>query len=174
MAYISTHDIFRAAMKERQVEHPFLRVSAYKVRESRENVASMIATVTEIIDLVSIGKNPSVPILLGCCTSQDKAVWLKDLPGNIAHELGRNLVPAIQALNVEGVPDAAIKKFVQSIKRSVNQLLTDCDAIQVNTSRSINGEYARMRAGCSEMLGICYDTLSIADQAVALCDAHGV
>ena len=115
-----------------------------------------------------------MPILLGGCTTEDKAVWLKDLPGNLARELGENLIPAVQALNVEGVPEAAINGFVQSVKGKVCQLLKDCDAMQTETGHSVQGEYARMKAGWSEMLRICHEALAIADRAVALCDNHEV
>jgi hypothetical protein len=134
----------------------------------------MTNTLNEIIAVVSSGKTHSVPILLGGCTTEDKSIWLKDLPGNLAYEFGYNLIPALQALNVEGVPEATIDRFIQSIKGDVCQLLKDCDAMQTDTGLSIKGEYARMKAGCSEMLRICNDALVIADQAVSLCDTHAV
>jgi hypothetical protein len=115
-----------------------------------------------------------VPFLLGCCTTEDKATWLKDLPGHIARELGYNLIPAIEALTVEGVPAGDINTFIQSIKPQVDQLLVDCDAIQTGISRSIQGEYDAMKAGNSELIRICNEALDIADLAVAFCEQHGV
>ncbi len=166
--------IFRNAMQERLTNRPFDRISAYKVRESRDNIIRVISTLNEIISVVSSGETHSVPILLGGCTTEDKAIWLKDLPGNLAEELGGNLIPAIQALDVEGVPEAAIDSFIHSIKGDVCQLLKDCDAVQAATSRSISGEYALMKAGQSEMLRICNDASRIADQAKLFCQHHGV
>lgn len=167
-------DEFRNAMQERITNRPFKNGSAYKVRESWENIESMASTVTEIISVVSNGETHSPPIRLGCCTSEDKARWLKDLPGNIARELGGNLIPAIEALSVEGVPEATIGGFTQSIKGSVRQLLADCNAIQATTKRSVTGEYARMKAGQSDMLRICNDAFRIANQAKLFCQKHGV
>lgn len=171
---MTPHTAFLRAMKDRVTNRPFDSISAYKVRESRDNIIRMINTLNEIISVVSSGKTYPTPILLGGCTTEDKSIWLKDLPGNLAHELGYNLIPAIQALNVEGVPQATIDRFIQSIKVDVCQLLKDCGALQTETGLSVKGEYARMKAGCSEMLRICNDALVIADQAVALCDTHGV
>jgi hypothetical protein len=165
---------FQASIKEREDKCPFDHISAYKVRESRENIESMISTVTEIIDVVSSGEIHSPPLLLGSCTSEDKAIWLKALPRNLAQELGYNLIPAVGALAVEGVPEPAINGFIQSIKEKVCQLLKDCDALQAATSRSINGEYALMKAGRSDMLRICKDALRIEDQASLFCQHHGV
>lgn len=168
------HTVFLRAMKDRITNRPFGSISAYKVRESRDNISRMMNTLNEIIAVVSSGETHSVPILLGSCTTEDKAIWLKDLPGNLAHELGSNLIPAIQALNVEGVPEATIERLMQSIKRDVRQLLKDCDTMQTDTGLSVKREYARMKSGCSEMLRICDDALVIADQAAALCDTHRV
>lgn len=172
MTEMTPRTVFLRAMEDRIANRPFEASSAYKVRESRDNIAHVIATLTEIISVVSSGESYPAPILLGACTTEDKAIWLKDLPGNLARELGGNLIPAVQALNVEGVPEAAINGFVQSIKGKVCQLLKDCDAVQTETGQSIKSEYARMKAGYSEMLRICHDALDVADQAVALCENH--
>lgn len=171
---LGARGIFRKAMQERLTSRPFERISAYKARESRDNIVRMIDTLNEIIAVVSSRQTHSMPILLGSCTTEDKAIWLKGLPSNLAYEFGYNLTPAIQALNVEGVPEATIDRFIHSIKGDVCQLLKDCDTMQTDTRPSVKGEYARMKAGCSEMLRICNDALVIADQAVALCDTHGV
>ena len=59
---------------------------------------------------------------------------------NLAYELGYNLISALQALNVEGVPEPTIDRFIQSIKGDVCQLLKDCGAVQTDTGRSVKGE----------------------------------
>jgi hypothetical protein len=171
---MTPHTVFLRAMEDRITNRPFDSISAYKVRESHHNISRMINTLNEIISVVSSGKAYPTPILLGGCTTEDKAIWVKDFPANLARELGENLIPAVQALNVEGVPEATTNRFIQSIKGDVCQLLKDCGALQTDTGLSVKGEYARMKAGCSEMLRICNDVLVIADQAVALCDTHGV
>ena len=174
MTKITPRNVFLRAMKDRITNRPFDSISAYKVRESHHNISRMINTLNEIIAVVSSGETHSVPILLGGCTTEDKSIWLKDLAGNLANELGYNLIPAIQALNLEGVSEATIDSFIQSIKEDVCQLLKGCGALQTDIGVSVKGEYARMKAGCSEMLRICTGALRIADQAVALCDTHRV
>lgn len=165
---------FKASMRARIANRPFVDISAYKVRESSENIYSMLSTVMEITHVVSRGATHSSPVRLGCCTSEEKANWLKDLPHKLAHELGYNLIPAIEALSVEGVPTSAIRAFVQSIKGKVYQLLADCDAVQSATSRTIKREYALMKQGRSSALRICNDAFQIADQAKRFCHHHGV
>lgn len=174
MANITPSRAFHRAMSERVSHRPFDRISAYKVRESRGNIESMIDTVNEIIAVVSSGEVHATSILLGSCTTSDKAAWLKDLPGNIAYELGSNLVPAVKALPVEGIPDTVIDHFILTNTGKVRQLLEDCDAMQKATGSSIMREYARMKAGHSEMLRICRNALSVANQAAVLCETYGV
>lgn len=174
MTKMTPPTIFLHELEDRIVNRPFTRISAYKIRESHDNIARMARTLIEIISVVSSGETHSVPLLLGSCTTEDKAIWLKDLPSNVARELGANLIPAVHALNVEHVPEAAINGFVQSIKGQVCQLLKDCDAMQAETGQSIKREYGRMKACCSEMLRICRDALNISDQALALCKSYAV
>ncbi len=165
---------FRSSMRERLEKRPFVDISAYKVRESLSNIESIMSTVAEIIEYVSNSERGSQPVRLGECTSEDKSIWLKDLPSNLARELGFNLIPAIAALSVEGVAPAAVKSFMQSIKGWVHRLLEDCDAVQAATSRSISSEYALMKRGQSSMLRLCNEAFRIADRAIAFCDAHKV
>lgn len=174
MTKMTPRTTFNRAMRDRLANRPFVDISAYKVRESRGNIESTISTVTEIVDFVSRAETHLQPALLGGCTSEDKAIWLKDLPNNLAYELGYNLIPAIEALSVEGVPKTAIQIFIQSMTGSVHQLLHNCDAVQAATSRSIKGEYILMKQDRSEMLRVCKDALHLADRALAFCDAHGV
>jgi hypothetical protein len=174
MSIMNSHAIFRAAVRDRRANHPLDRISAYKLRESRDNLeyeCRVVASISEYLRTAPCYGHAG--ILLGCVES-DKSVRLKRIPQNIAHELGYNLIPAIQALTVEGVPAADIVAFILSIKTLVDNLLAECDAIQTGISRSIQVEYSRMKAGSSRMERICADALDIAEQAVEFCKQHGV
>lgn len=167
--------IFRAAMKQRKANHPFKRVSAYKVRDSWYNLhheANVVASIAEYLRAPR-GSYGRSCILVGC-TEEDKAYRLKRVPEIIAHQLGYNLIPALMALGVEGVSEADIIAFLQSIKPQVDRILTDCDAIQVATARSIKSEYAALKAGYSPLEAVCADALDVAEQAVTFCKEHGV
>lgn len=170
----SCQAIFRTAMKQRRANHPFERVSAYKIRESGDNLHRNLVTVRSIADYLRAGKSDRHSSMLVGCTEEDKAYRLKRVPEIIADEFGSNLIPALMALGVEGVPEADIVTFLQSIKPQVARILADCDAIQMATSRSIKSEYADLKAGQSALAAICGDALDIAEQAVAFCKEHGV
>jgi hypothetical protein len=166
--------VFRAAMKQRKANHPFKRVSAYKVRESRHNLhheANVVGSIAEYLR-APCGAYGRSGILVGC-TEDDKAHRLKRVPEIIAHELGYTLIPALEALHLEGVPEADIITFLQSIKPEVDRILADCDAIQMATRRSIQSEYAALKAGYSPLAALCADALDIAEQAVSFCKEHG-
>jgi hypothetical protein len=161
-------------MRDRRANHPLNRVSAYKVRESRDNLQRECAVVASIAEYLRARPSDRRGSTLLGCTPEDKAHRLKRIPTIIAHELGYNLIPAIEALTVESVPAGDIATFIQSIKGRVDKLLADCDAIQTGISRSIQGEYARMKAGNSDLMRICNEALDIADLAVEFCERHRV
>ena len=167
--------VFHAAMKQRKANHPFNRVSSHKVRESRHNLyheANVVGSIAKYLRAPpgSYGRSS----MLVSCTEEDKAYRLKRVPEIVAHELGYNLIPALMALGVEGVPKADIIAFLRSIKPQVDRILTDCDAIQTATARSIKSEYAALKAGYSPLEAVCADALDVAEQAVAFCKEHDV
>lgn len=167
--------VFRAAMKQRKANHPFERVSAYKIRESGDNLQHNLKTVRSIAEYLRApnGAYGRSGMLVGCA-EEDKAYRLKRVPEIIAHELGDNLIPAVAALHLEGVPKADINSFLQSIKPEVDRILAHCDAIQTATARSIKSEYAALKAGYSPLAAVCVDALDVAEQAVAFCKEHRV
>lgn len=174
MSISTPSDVFRTAMRDRQTNHPFDRISAYKVRESRDNLAHERAVVASIADYLRARPGYGrCSILLGC-TEEDKAHRLKCIPQNIAHELGYSLIPAVSALALEGVPAVDINLFIRAIKPQVDRLLADCDAVRRATARSIKPEYAALKAGYSPIEQISADALNIADKAVAFCKTHGL
>lgn len=165
--------VFRAAMKRRKANHPFERVSAYKIRESRDNLQHNLKTFRSIAEYLRARSGDRCSSMLVGCTEEDKAYRLKRVPQIVADELGYNLIPALMALGLEGVPEADIIAFLQSIKPEVDRILVDCDAIQMATQRSIKSEYAALKAGYSPLAALCADALHVAELAVAFCKAHG-
>ena len=165
---------FRSAMRDRRANHPLDRISAYKLRESRDNLQHGRDVVASITDYQRARPCDRHSVSLVGCTPEDTASLLKRFPGIIARELGYNLIPAVAALTVEGVPAGDINTFIQSIKPQVDQLLVDCDAIQTGNARSIKPEYAAMTAGNSELMRLSKEALHIAEQAVVFCEQHRV
>jgi hypothetical protein len=174
MSYVSCQAIFRSSMRERETSYPFAQISAYKVRESRDNLQRECAVVASIAEYLRARPSDRRGSTLLGCTEEDKAHRLKRTPHIIARELGYNLIPAIEALTLEGIPREDIDAFLATIKPRVQQLVSDCDAARTAISRSIQGEYARMKAGNSDLMRICNEALDIADLAVEFCERHRV
>lgn len=169
-----SREIFIEAMKERVTNRPFVRISAYKVRESRGNIENELRVVHSIAHFVSTPPRSRNRYALVSCTPEDKAQRFKDIPRIIAQEFGQNLIPAIEALHVEGVPRADIKAFVATLKPLVNKLLKDCDAVRAVNNLSVRPEYGALKNGTSLSQPLCQDALRIADAAVDFAKKHGV
>jgi hypothetical protein len=163
-----------AAMRERETSYPFTQISAYKVRESRDNLqreCAVVASIAEYLRARPSGRRGST--LLGC-TPEDKAHRLKRIPAIITRELGYNLIPAIKALTLEGIQQPDIDAFVSSVTPRVDQLICGCDAVQKATARSIKAEYDALSGGYAPTQVICAEALRIAEQAVVFCERHSV
>lgn len=166
--------IFRDARAKRIEERPFDRISAYKIRKSRYNIEHELRVVLGLEAYLSAKPSHRNPYALVGCTPEDKAERLKKIPRAIATELGENLIPAIEALHVEGIPQQDVDAFVASIKSSVLRLLDDCDAVWAVIARSIRDEYGAIRNGTSGSEQICRDALRIADAAMDFAKKYGV
>jgi hypothetical protein len=158
--------IFRDARSKRIKERPFDRISAYKIRESRDNIEHELRVVLGLEAYLSAKPSCRNPYVLVGCTPEDKAQRLKKIPRVIATELGENLIPAIEVLHVEGIPQQDVDAFVVSLKSSVFKLLDDCDVVWAVKARSIRHEYSAIKNGTSGSEQICREALRIADAAM--------
>jgi hypothetical protein len=86
---------------------------------------------------------------LGCCTSNDAALWLKRRPQNIAYDLAYNVVPAIKALARDGVPPSVVNGCLARATRVVPVILDDCEEARIALRRGIKHEYKLMKSGGS-------------------------
>ena len=166
--------IFRDARAKRMEERPFDRISAYKIGESRDNIEHELRVILGLETYLSAKPSRRNPYILVGCTPEDKAQRLKKIPRVIATELGENLIPAIEALHVEGIRKQDVEAFVASIKSSVLRLLDDCDDVWAVTATSIRDEYSAIKNGTSGSEQICRDALRIADAAMDCAKKYGV
>ena len=81
-----------------RLKYPLIS-GADKLRETRSRLSRMQETMYQIGEYL---KNPSHfdkgQILGHCCTTDDKAVWIKSIPAQVANLLGYDILPAIAAL----------------------------------------------------------------------------
>lgn len=160
------HDAFGAATA-RRAKYP-LRSGAYKLRETQHSIARMQAT---MCDIGSLLRNPSAyppGSSLGCCTTDDKAAWLKGLPKHVADLLGYNILPAIAALTGDDIPADDVKGELENASADTLRLLDDCEKQHARLRKGIEREYRAMKTGYSEVYALLVDADGIARRALEL------
>lgn len=172
MSSLIPSSAFQKEMERREAERPFGRVSAYKVHESWANLQDNLMAVRSTADCVRSGSPRYHHTELYGCTKSDKAERLRRVPMIIAHQLGYNLIPAVKALDLEGVPASETAAFLRSIMPQVKKLLADCDDAHRCTRRSVWQEYEAMTMGTSSMEDASLRAVEIADLARDFCKSH--
>ena len=83
MPQMTCQDTFAEAQLRRR-SFP-LEAGAYKLREARHALLRMMETIDAIGDFLRKPKSVRMGATLGlCCTTHDKAYWLKNLPKQVA------------------------------------------------------------------------------------------
>jgi hypothetical protein len=174
LSKLTSLEVYQAAFNHREDDHPFDRLSAYKVRESRNNLRHELALLRSVQLYLATTKSMRRPAQLIGCTPDDMARRIKRVPTIIAEELGYNLMPAALALAVEGVSSRAVSRLASALLPRINALLAECDATKLICQMSASLLYHDLRTGSSPLPRLCRDALEIADGAAMLCEKHGV
>ena len=169
MSKQTCQQLYADGRAQRIANRPFDRISAYKVREFYRQALRTCSTLDAIAPYQRGGER-AISTLLGCCTSDDIQLFLKRFPSNLSSQFGEDLIPAIEALGVEGIPTPAVQAFMVSIEPRVKQLIRDCDGIQTAASCSWMDERAQLTA-CAK---VCDESLSIAGDAIQFCRNYGL
>jgi hypothetical protein len=173
-AKLDARAVFREARHKRYEEDPFIRISAYKIRDSHYDIEHELRVIVGLEAYLSAKPSHRNPYALVGCIPEDKAERLKKIPRAIAWGFGYNLIPAIEALHVEGIPQEEVDAFMVTLKSPVLGLLDDCDDVWAVTAKSIRDEYGAIKNGTSGSEQICRDALRIADAAMDFVKKHGV
>jgi hypothetical protein len=128
-----------------------LRLGGYKLRESHDFPVRVRNTINNIA-ADARAKASGYGRSFGSCTSDDAATWLKSVPALIARELTYNVLPAIEALAEDGVPEAIVRECVSRANAEARTILSQCEAAEAVLKQGIKAEYTRMKAGGSTLL----------------------
>ena len=101
-----------------------------------------------------------------CCTTDDKAVWIKSIPAQVAELLGYNILPAIAALTNAGLSQRDTDTAFDIAKQRAEALLEDCERQQTRLKGGISVEYNMMKAGYSEVHGLLVEVERITEDAL--------
>ena len=151
MPQMTCHDTFAEAQLRRR-SYP-LEAAVYKLREARHRLSRMMKTIEAIGDFLrQPGSVRSCSALGPCCTTDDKAIWLKGVPDQVAEKLGYDILPAIAALATEErTTETDVAAELASAQARVDELLMDCEAQRVRLKGGIKPEYAAIKSGRSEL-----------------------
>ena len=162
------HDAFNEAAK-RRAAYP-LPYGAYKLRNVLSWLSRMRCSMAEIGIYLNKPGNYAVGDTLGCCTTDDKAMWIKGIPTQVAHMLGHDIIPAIAALTGDGIPERYVANEVACAKCDATSLLNECEDQLARLKLGISGEYEMMKTGYSDVYGLLVSAEFIAEAALRLTD----
>jgi len=154
------HQEFKKAVKLRE-KYP-LRSGAYKLREA---VGLLIRFEDDIQTLADCREHKRS--MVGRCTNGDQAKWLKDLPAKtIPYYLGYYLLPAIKALDADGVPIKNIKQSLPFFKQEITNLLDRCDDASNMIKNRIGYEYEHWDDNESVLIPLLHTSLWLVELAL--------
>ena len=138
-----------------------------KLRETRWRLSRMQETMYQIGEYL---KNPSHfykgQTLGHCCTTDDKAVWIKSIPAQVAELLGYNILPAIAALINDRLSKRDTEATLAIANGMAKALLKDCERQESRLKGGISAEYDMMKTGYSEVHGLLVEADRIAEDAL--------
>lgn len=144
------HDIFNTARAKRAA-HP-LTEGRFKLDEAQNRINQLQELVTSIADRVRAGSKFSETENLGPCMAIERGTYLKSIPAQLAELLGYTILPAIAALEGDGVPKAEAQRLLSRAETDAQRLIDDSEALRLSLKAGIKNEYEAMRRGESPLL----------------------
>lgn len=142
-----------------------LRSGHYKLVESQDRIERAGREVVRISEVVSKRRDPR---RLLHCTSQDKAIWLRRLPLDVAFRLGYEIVPSFRALKADGVASIHSESAAKYVESVADSYLGRWEKLRNSYLNKINNEYDSMRNGNSNALIVVHEALHIVEHALIL------
>ncbi len=144
------HDVCDTARGER-AKYP-LSAGRYKLREAENRINRLYTLVTTIAERVCTGGEFGETENLGPCMATERGAYLKGIPAQLAELLGYTILPAIAALEGDGVPKAEVERLLSRAETDAQRLIDACEALRLRLKGGISREYDAMRRGESELL----------------------
>ncbi|WP_445809435.1 hypothetical protein [Yoonia sp.] len=167
MSKTPCRDAFHAAEHSRRAIP--LSQGEYKLRELRLAIACMQNSMLAICEYLEKPRSVRPGELLGqCCTTDDKAYWIRGIPMWIADQLGRNAIPAIAALTGDGVARGHVAVELRRAREDVNRIVANCDKQHAQLKGRIAREYDAIRSGSSGVCFLLNDVDDLARRALQL------
>lgn len=165
------HNAFNAGHKQR-LAHP-LPSGAYKLRDAHRDISRMMSTMEEIGDYLRLPASRRVgTISLGGCTTEDRAIYLRNIPTAVATTMGWAVLPAISALIGDGLSKAEAKFVTSQAEARISRLLDKGETEHARLRKGIQGEYDNIKSGHSSLYGLLQDAQAIIMDALSAVEAR--
>jgi hypothetical protein len=157
--------------QKRRLEHPFPS-GIFKLREVRNALIKYQRCIFNIgrYNRGVIGARHG-DIDLGGCMAYERGPWLKHLPISISRLLGWKWLPAVAALEGDGVSERYARELLQRHQCIVQSTLDECDQISRQLS-PIEQEYYRLAIDSSELSELVESLLYKMDFLLHEVDLH--
>lgn len=149
------HDIFNAARAER-AKYP-LTHGQYKLAEAVHMIDRWRDLITTITERVRTGGKFGQDEYLGPCMAYERGTYLKSIPARLAGLLGYTILPAIAALEGDGLPNAQVQRLLRCAETDAQRLIDACEALRLRLKGGINQEYDAMHKGESALFQLLDD-----------------
>jgi hypothetical protein len=143
------HDIFNTARAE-HAKYPLTK-GRYKLDEARHAIEDWHKLIVTVANRVRTGRVFGEDENLGPCMADERGTYLKGLPDRLANLVGYNILPAIAALEGDGVPKAEVERLLRRAETDAQRLLAECEAARARLNGGIDHEYGAMRRGESHL-----------------------
>lgn len=139
------HDIFNAARAKR-AKLP-LSEGRHKLREAQHTIERWQQMLATIAERLRAGGTFSETENLGPCMANERGTYLKSIPTHLAELLGKTILPAIAALEGDGVPKTEVQRLLRRAESDAQRLLAECEAVRLRLKAGIGSEYDAMKRG---------------------------
>lgn len=158
-AATSCHDIFDTARLER-TEHPLTK-GQYKLDEAMQVIESWQRLVLTVAERERTGRKFNASETLGVCLASERGTYLKSIPKRLAKLIGNDILPAIAALEGDGLAKAEVQRRLSRAETAAKRLIAECEAARLRLKGGIESEYRAMRRGEGALLALLDAALEI-------------
>lgn len=153
------YDAFNTALAER-AKYP-LSEGQYKLEEAERTIQRWQQMLETIAERIRAGGTFDETENLGPCMAHERGIHLKRLPLDLAELIGYTILPAIAALDGDGVQAAEVRKLLNRAKTSAMGILAECEGVRLGLKGGIEREYRLMRQGRSDLYGLLSDARAL-------------
>lgn len=154
------------AFKQAYSEAPQCSSGREKLGEVKDRINQMASALQEIAAIVNGERGFHPDEHLGACLAFERADWLRSLPAKIATMMGRDILPAISALEHDGLPSPRAEQELVQARADAADLIHRCDLVREKLLLTVKDEYDAMRVDDSMLRRLLQDAFDIAETAL--------